>query len=436
MAQRGIREYDAKKLIAGNIGKYSGGKIELPLKLALVSRGKNLADYAAKLGFEWLKNERLVVKPDQLFGKRGKHHLVLLDASLAEADGFIKENMGKEVLVGKTKGTLTDFLVEPYVSHETEYYLAIRTERERDVVYFALEGGIDIEQKLERVLSIDVPVLGGLKDVNVSGKLPDFPDREIVAGFIQALYEMFVDLGFVFLEINPFTVKDGRAIPLDMVAKLDDTFAFEVGRRWEGVDFPASFGRQPSPEEKLVESLNSHSGASLKLTVLNPAGTVWTMIAGGGASVVYADTVSDLGWGKELANYGEYSGNPTTDETYVYARTLLDLMTQSKYPRGRKKYLLIGGGVANFTDVAQTFIGISQALKEYKEKLREVGVEVYVRRGGPNYKEGLRLMKELEGELGVPVHVFGPETHMTKIVRLALQGSREKEPAPVGGARC
>jgi hypothetical protein len=30
------------------------------------------------------------------------------------------------------------------------------------------------------------------------------------------------------------------------------------------------------------------------------------MVAGGGASVIYADTVADLGLGSELGNYGEY----------------------------------------------------------------------------------------------------------------------------------
>ena len=38
------------------------------------------------------------------------------------------------------------------------------------------------------------------------------------------------------------------------------------------------------------------------------------MVAGGGASVVYADTVADYGMGHELANYGEYSGAPSTQE--------------------------------------------------------------------------------------------------------------------------
>ncbi len=59
-----------------------------------------------------------------------------------------------------------------------------------------------------------------------------------------------------------------------------------------------------------------------------PAGRVWTMVAGGGASVAYADTISDMGFGHELANYGEYSGAPSRDMTYEYAKTILSLMGQ------------------------------------------------------------------------------------------------------------
>lgn len=32
------------------------------------------------------------------------------------------------------------------------------------------------------------------------------------------------------------------------------------------------------------------------------------MVAGGGASVIYSDTICALGGASELANYGEYSG--------------------------------------------------------------------------------------------------------------------------------
>jgi len=146
------------------------------------------------------------------------------------------------------------------------------------------------------------------------------------------------------------------------------------------------------------------------------------MVAGGGASVIFADTVADLGAADELANYGEYSGNPNEEETAAYAKTLLELATRYPDPEGRGKVLLIGGAIANFTDVAKTFKGIIHALELYKEKLVQHKFHIYVRRAGPNYQEGLRMMKSLA--LGVPIEVFGPETTMTKIVPMAIDYSR------------
>lgn len=76
------------------------------------------------------------------------------------------------------------------------------------------------------------------------------------------------------------------------------------------------------------------------------------------------------------------------------------------------------------------FKGIVRALNEYKHKLLEHKVSIFVRRGGPNYQEGLRAMKEAGSTLGVPLHVFGPDTHMTAIVGMALgKRSIPKPPA-------
>ena len=41
-------------------------------------------------------------------------------------------------------------------------------------------------------------------------------------------------------------------------------------------------------QEAYIADLDAKSGASLKLTILNPQGRIWTMVAGGGASVIYA----------------------------------------------------------------------------------------------------------------------------------------------------
>jgi ATP-citrate lyase beta-subunit len=211
------------------------------------------------------------------------------------------------------------------------------------------------------------------------------------------------------------------------VAKVDDTSLFESGKIWTAAlgrepEFPASFGAHSESEEEYIKRLDEQTGASLKLTILNRKGRVWTMVAGGGASVIYADTVCDLGFSKELANYGEYSGDPSKEFTYLYAKTILELATKEKNPKG--KVLLIGGGIANFTDVAKTFEGIIQALQEYAAKIKRNNIKIFVRRGGPNYREGLENMRRAGNELGLDIEVYGPQTHITRIVSLALNGGK------------
>jgi len=420
MAQRGIREYDGKRMLAAQLPKYLGGSFAYEGKVALVAPDTDLT--ALSKASPWLLKDKLVVKPDQLFGKRGKHGLLLINADWETAKKWIAERMNKQTTVGKTAGKLTHFLVEPFTPHDEndEWYAAIRDERERDIVYFSMKGGIYVEENWDKVIQIPIPVSGGIDKVDVESKLKDVGDRrEKVAAFLKALYKFYAENGFTYLEINPFTFdKKGNIIPLDLVAKVDDTAVFDCRKIWGDLEFPSSFGLSHTKEEEFVKYLDEQSGASLKLTILNPKGRVWTMVAGGGASVIYADTVCDLGFSKELANYGEYSGDPSQDLTYQYAKTLLDLMTREKDPKG--KILIIGGGIANFTDVAKTFTGIITALTEYKQKLIDNKVRIYVRRGGPNYKEGLAKMRKLGETLGVPIEVYGPETHMTKIVSLAL----------------
>lgn len=85
--------------------------------------------------------------------------------------------------------------------------------------------------------------------------------------------------------------------------------------------------------------------------------------------------VSDLGGGADLANYGEYSGDPSETLTFEYARTVLRLLLRARPAAGRgPKILLVGGGIANFTNVAETFKGIIRALTEFSDQLIQQGV--------------------------------------------------------------
>ncbi len=436
MAQRGIREYDAKRILAQNWKDYFGDEFEYDFKSILITPETDLDKVPQE--HPWVLETPLVVKPDMLFGKRGKLGLVLYkvnkpgDVTWEDVKKWIKEKMGQEIEIKGVKGKLTHFIVEPFVPHEQdeEYYIAMSMGENGDKIYMSAFGGIDVEENWDKVKEVEIPVLATEEEADklIEENIPEeIKDKKTYGDFVKKLYRYFKDLHFAYLEINPIVIKGNKIYPLDMVARLDDTAQFVAGRKWGEITFPAGFGRELTPEEKYIKEMDEKSGASLKLTILNPKGRVWLLIAGGGASVVYADTVADLGFVKELANYGEYSGNPSRTETREYVKTLFDLMTREKHESGKPKILIIGGAIANFTDVAKTFEGIIDAMKEYADKLKEVGVKIYVRRGGPNYEIGLQKIKKAAEELGLPIEVYGPETHMTEIVKKALVDDEKVE---------
>lgn len=426
MAQKGIREYDAKRIMAKGLTEFSEGSFTFEPHQVLIGPDSDFKQVEKEN--PWLKKEKLVAKPDQLFGKRGKNDLLFVNKRWSEVQKWIKDLMNKKTTItqttGKTTGILTHFLVEKFVPHEDEYYLAITTHREKDIIHFSTKGGVDIESVWDSVVVLDIPILSTIDEMDVEAFLPkELGDKkQKVASFIKALYKMVVDYHFVYLELNPFTFVKDEIVPLDCVAKVDDYASYQCAEKWGKLKFPSPFGLEKTKEEERVDDLDERTGASLKLTVLNPEGRIWNLVAGGGASVIYADTVADLGFADELANYGEYSGNPSTELTYEYTKTILDLMTRKKDKKGRPKFLIIGGGIANFTDVAKTFTGIIQAIEKYADKLKKTNVKIYVRRGGPNYKEGLENMRRMGKRLGLSVEVYGPETHMTRIVSMALTG--------------
>nr|XP_046212490.1 ATP-citrate synthase isoform X1 [Oncorhynchus gorbuscha]XP_046212491.1 ATP-citrate synthase isoform X1 [Oncorhynchus gorbuscha] len=371
----------------------------------------------------WLLTERLVVKPDQLIKCRGKLGLVGVNLDLVGVQEWLKPRLMSETTVAKAKGILKNFLIEPFVAHtqEEEFYICIYATREGDHVLFHHEGGVDVgdvDAKAQRLL---VGVDDKLSEDSVKEQLfMHVPEdkKEVLVSFVVGLFNLYEDLYFTYLEINPLVVNQDGVFVLDMAAKIDATADYICKAKWGDVEFPPPFGREAYPEEAYIADLDAKSGASLKLTILNPLGRIWTMVAGGGASVVYSDTICDLGGVDELANYGEYSGAPSEQQTYDYAKTILSLMTREKHHEG--KVLIIGGSIANFTNVAATFKGIVRAIKDYQGPLKENGVTIFVRRGGPNYQEGLRVMGEVGKTTGIPIYVFGTETHMTAIVGMAL----------------
>jgi ATP citrate (pro-S)-lyase len=372
MSAKAVREYHGKKLIAKYVQEVSKGQHVIDDRSVLITP---LTDLARVLEEEaWLKTTTLVVKPDQLIKRRGKAGLVGIKLDWDGVQSWIGERMEKEIQVEQVKGVLDHFIVEPFVPHtaEDEYYICIQSNREGEEILFYHEGGVDVgdvDSKAAR-LQVDIDD-NNLSDDRILPLLEGVSDdrKPVVASFVNALFHVYRMLNFTYMEINPLVfTPDGKIAPLDLAAKIDETASFLNATQWGHLDFPAPFGRKEFPEEAHIRELDSKTGASLKLTILNQSGRIWTMVAGGGASVVYADTISDLGFGHELANYGEYSGAPSTEHTFEYAKTIFSLMLREKDPRG--KILIVGGGIANFTDVAATFTGLIKAIKAYQEELR------------------------------------------------------------------
>lgn len=428
MASKSIYEFDAKKLLASQLPKFIPD-FKYHNKLLIVDCDTDIDKAIEKNS--WIENEKVVVKPDQLFGKRGKANLLLLDAGCDEMKNFCYNNLDRVCEIGNVRGELKRLLVEPYIPHEKEYYVSITSDRESDIIHFSFEGGIFIEENWDKVAHIPIPIGMDINNFDVNNKLPDLGEyADVLIPFIKGLFQVYQDQDFTFLEINPFAITNDKTIvPLDVKARLDDTAQFLHPDTWgnpnDPIEFPAGFGQVMSEEESRISELDEKTGASLKLKVLNPDGRVWTMVAGGGASVIYTDTIVDLGLGILLGNYGEYSGNPSREHTEIYAQTIIDLITEHPDPKGRPKYLIIGGGIANFTDVKATFTGIVSAIRNSVDKLKKANVKIFVRRGGPNEKQGLELMKQVGEETGIPIEVYDRYTHMTRVVDLIKKAEEE-----------
>ncbi len=348
------------------------------------------------------RHKKGVVKLDQGLKKRGKQGLVKFFSDLDTLRDFLDSLDEK----------FTDFIIEPYIPHkrQDERYLSFQQEREGVVILYSDQGGVEIEESWEKVRRVVLPYKeffdrkwGFLDKV--------FKDKSLL---IQEYLRFFAEYPFVFLEVNPLLEIKGEFLPLDMAAEIDDEELYFYPNL--GLDIVSD--PDISEAERQVQKLNSKTPASLKLKILNPDGVFWMLLSGGGASIVLADALSDMGYGRLIANYGEYSGNPTQEDTYLYTKIIIKEMLKSKAER---KVLIIAGGVANFTDVYKTFKGIILALKEYLPQLQKQQIKVFVRRGGPNERLGLSILENFLGQNKIKGKVLSSEDLITSVIDYAVK---------------
>ncbi len=351
MSRVKITEYRAKRLLVGDM--YPGILIEGDTKkLPKLPRA-----------------DSFVVKVDQGIKKRFTQGLVALAVK--------RENILKIIAPWKKKGH-TQFLIEPYTEHDKreEMYVSFERVRTGVRVLFAQEGGIDIEIHPEKVEMMIVENKEQLALLAEKIRIPDV--------FLEHIFTVFQEHHFTFLEINPLVIQDNNVHILDAAVLVDSAAIHFVHDSWSQSDIVES--RMSHEREENVRAIAKTSPASLSLKVLNPNGSLFFLLSGGGGSIVIADEAAEKGAAHTIGNYGEYSGGPTRIETRLYTVEVLRLMLASK---AQKKALIIAGGIANFTDIQTTFLGVIDALCECEAQIQRQNIQVFVRRGGPHEKEGL-----------------------------------------------
>ena len=368
-------------------------------------------DELAKLGEanEWMKKSKLVAKAHEALGSRFKLGLVKVGLDLKGAVAAAKEMLGRQV--GSI--TVTQVIVSEMVPHKDEYYVAVKSTREGSEVLVANCGGIEVESNWDRVKKLAVEIGGKpseaaleklAKDAGFSGGLV-----KKVAEFAGKMFTCFDSEDAQYLEVNPVVVRegDGELIALDAVTLLDGDAKFRHPD-WNFA-FAAEFGRAYTKDELDVMAVDSKIKGSVKFIQI-PGGNIAMLPAGGGASVYYSDAV--VARGGQLANYAEYSGDPPD--------WAVEVLTEKVASLPDIKHIIVGGAIANFTDVKKTFGGIIAGFRKAKGDGKLKSVKIWVRRGGPNEKEGLELMRKLKDE-GFDIHVHDRKTPLTDIVDMALE---------------
>lgn len=398
MAQISIREYDVKKMFSYKVKQdYSG------VQMREISDVEKLS--------EWKK---YVIKPDMLFGKRGKRGLLWINLSKSECKSWLEKYFQKTENIDGVDGTLDVFLAEEIVDIKTEYYLSFAQSRDGDIVTFSPEGWIDIEENWKTTNSLTIPVMHELSSEDIFTITWNHTSEDF-QNLILELWDFYKNYGFISLEFNPIAQDSSwKFHMIDAVAKIDDQEEYLQKTNWKDLEFPNNYGFKENAGERYIAELDNQTGASLKMKILNPEAHIWTLFAGWGGSLVMTDTLGALWYADNIWNYGECSWNPSREFTYEYTKTLLWEMLANKQAW---KYLIIAGAIANFTHIDKTFAGIIDALEENIEEIHSQKVTILVRRGWINEKAGLKILENACEKLKIPAIITGSDTYMTDILK-------------------
>lgn len=369
-----LYEFEGKQLFA----KYG---IATP-RGVVVRRGDD-----AKQMYEAFGITEVVVKAQVLSGKRGKNNGIRFCSSAEDVARAVRELFEMNIL-GQYVASV---LMEEKLAIVEEQYLSIiyDTNKKQPVLAYSKRGGVDIEDVAEQEITKHE-----LRITNNELRMPDIP-------FAEELWSSFLKEDARAVEINPLVkTAGGRWVAADAKIALDED-AFYRHEEWKTLEPRTMMGRLPTERELAVKTIDEgeayYRGTAGKYIEMD--GDIAILFSGGGASIANMDALIKTGLAP--ANYTEYSGNPPREKVYSLAKIVLS--------KPRLRGLWVAGGVANFTNIADTFHGIVDALDEIKP-----AYPIVVRRAGPNEEEGMRLMRECAKRNNLQMKLFGKETSMSE----------------------
>ncbi|MEK7625705.1 MAG: ATP-grasp domain-containing protein [Patescibacteria group bacterium] len=376
-----------------NLYEWEGKKIFQKYGIAtpkgvVVRRGEDIGKAYANLGMT-----DVIVKAQILSGKRGKNNGIFFCKNEAETIDAVQG-----LFDTKIRGQyVASVLIEEKLQIKKENYLSITydTNKKQPVLIYSESGGMDIEDVPENKIKkfwLDV------RNEKINADVP----------FSQELWNCFLSEDARVVEINPLArTEDGRFVAADAKVALDDD-AFYRHEEWKDFEPRTMMGRLPTERElavrKIDEGENYYRGTAGKYIEMD--GDVAILFSGGGASIANMDALNKAGG--RPANYTEYSGNPPREKVYQLAKIVLS--------KPGLRGLWIAGGVANFTNVAETFQGIVDALDELKPNF-----PIVVRRAGPFEDEGMKLMRDCAARNGLNMKLFGKEVSMSETAEVLVE---------------
>jgi len=378
-----LHEYQGKELLSRAGVRVQRGYVATTPEEAVEAAKKLAGETGTKF---------FVVKAQVHAGGRGKAGGVKLAKNLDEVYEKAKQILGMRLVTpqtGKDGKIVNQVLIAedvyyPGPSKPEEYYMSVmlNREKERDMIMYSPEGGMNIEEVAEQS-----PDKIFIEYIDPAHGLQDFQARRIafnlglkgqafkeMTKFVKNLYKAYKDNDAKLVEINPvLKTSDDKILAVDSKVVIDDNALFR---------HPDIAAMRDIREENPIEVEAKEAG--LNYVALD--GNVGCMVNGAGLAMATMDLIKQSGG--DPANFLDVGGTADAERVEKGFRIIL------KDPKVKAILVNIFGGIVRADRVAQ---GIVDA---YNNMKGEINVPIIVRLQGTNADKA----KELIEKSGIPVH--------------------------------